>query len=701
MKVLGWSVAAFSVLVAVASFATGDTSLLLLVGFGLVASITTMRSLNISAYLKIFVAIFSSETILFGAAAVANTLDWWPSLLDDFRMPLSVAVTVALFSIIVYAVSYVRVVRRMTTIADLYFSISTPTRAHVWPFPSFAANERTLAIAMVTFLVVINQLQVLFSILISFVSRDLFNAIQNYNAADFWHALLISFPILAFPYIASLIVEFVVASTLIIRWRTWLTDHYTTRWLERHNHYRMGLAGVTSDNPDQRIAEDIYRFIDGGGIGYGIYTFTILLISTLSSLVSFSILLWTLSATFTIPGTTVVIPGFLFWCALLYAAIGTIAIHLIGRPLSRLSFTRQRYEADFRFALARLREYGEQVALLSGEASERAVLSQRFSAVVRNYFDIVSCRKKMMTFQQSYNQISPFIPYLVAAPFYFAHKITLGVMQQTARAFSEVNSSLTFFVTYYVQLAEYKSVLDRLNSFDQSLSQVEALSTAGHRTAKADTPFALSDLSVRLPDGSDLLAKVTLALREGEDVLLTGPSGSGKSTLFRVVSGIWPYWDGGVALPPAADVMLLPQKPYLPIGTLRTAITYPSTARVYGEADIRAAMVAVELAAFVDKLDVEDNWTQRLSGGEQQRVAIARAILAKPRWLFLDEATSAMDEEIEKKIYAALTEHLPETTIVSIGHRTSLVRLHDRQIEMRKTAAGRFEPVDCVEQAAE
>jgi putative ATP-binding cassette transporter len=702
MKILGLLVAAFSLVVGVAAAFSQQYSLFLLAGFGLVASVTTMRAATISGYLKIFIAIFSTETILFGAAALLDALDLWPALLDDFKMPLSVAVTVALFSILVYAVSHLPLVRRMSDIADLYFASPSMTTARIWPFPAFRARERTLAIMMVAFLVVINQLQVLFSILISFVSRDLFNAIQNYDAPAFWHALLIAFPILAFPYIASLIIEFVVSSTLVIRWRQWLTDYYVGRWLNGHTHYRMGLLGATSDNPDQRIAEDIYRFIDGGGTGYGIYTFTILLISTLSSLVSFSILLWTLSSTFTIPGTMIVIPGFLFWCALIYASIGTVLIHLIGAPLSALSFTRQRFEADFRFSLARLREYGEQVALLSGEASEKAVIGGRFGAIVKNYYDIVACRKKMMTFSSSYNQISPFIPYLVAAPFYFAHKITLGIMQQTARAFSEVNSSLTFFVTYYVQLAEYKSVLDRLSLFDQALQQVETRPTTMQTVmAESDSALILKDVSVRLPDGSNLLANVNLQLRQGQDVLLMGPSGSGKSTLFRVVSGIWPYCEGDMNIPAGASFMLLPQKPYMPIGTLRTAVTYPATSDVYDEPTIIAALKAVELGSFADKLDIEDNWSQRLSGGEQQRLAVARAILAKPRWLFLDEATSAMDEPIEERIYASIATHLPDTTIVSIGHRSSLVRLHDRQIEMRKTDAGDFAPVDRLVQAAE
>ena len=475
MKALGFLVGAFSIFCAVAAATTGQTSFYLVAGFGLAAAITTFLSTPVSAYLKIFIGIFSVETIVFGANALAVATKHWPESLSDFAMPSSLPVTAELFSILVYAVSFVPLVHRMTVIADRYFDETAPADIRFPPFNWLRTSERAWAVTMIVILVLINQVQVFLSILISFVSRDLFNAIQAYDSAGFWHQLLVVFPILASPYIISKVIEFLLQSALIIRWRRWLTDDYSARWLDGHNHYRMSLAGVGVDNPDQRISEDISRFIDGGQIGYGLYTFSVILISQLSTFVSFAILLWVLSADLTFPGTNIVIPGFLLWCALIYAAVGSLATHLIGRPLARLSFARQHYEANFRFSLARLREYSEQVALLAGEHNEKASLHERFKSVVSNYYSIVFVQARLMFFTAFFGQYSGFIPYAITAPFYFAKKIKLGLMQQVSRAFSEVNQALTFFITYYQQLAEYVSVLDRLSTFDRDLETGEAM----------------------------------------------------------------------------------------------------------------------------------------------------------------------------------------------------------------------------------
>jgi putative ATP-binding cassette transporter len=483
---------------------------------------------------------------------------------------------------------------------------------------------------------------------------------------------------------------------LIIRWRRWLTEHYVGNWLDGATHYRMGLKGLNADNPDQRIAEDVNRFIDGGQVGYGIYSYSILLISTLSSLVSFAVILWTLSSDFTIPGTDIAVPGFLFWVALIYSAIGTLVTHLIGRSLVGLYFDRQRYEADFRFSLARLREYSEQIALLKGEQAERRLSMGRFGRIFSNYLQIVDRRKRLMAFTATYGQISPFIPYIVAAPFYFAGKIQLGVMSQTAGAFGRVESALNFFVTYYTSLADFKAVLDRLSSFDDAIARSHELEKANAITKPAapGNGIHIAGLDLALPDGRTIVTNARLTFAAREPVLVVGPSGSGKSTLLRAVSGIWPFGKGEVSVPAGASVMLLPQKPYIPIGSLRNAITYPNDPASVDDAALRKALDVALLAPFAERLDEEDNWTQRLSGGEQQRLAIARALLARPDWLFLDEATSALDEESEALLYRALAEHLPGTTIVSIGHRSTLNAFHQRRIQMTKGADGVFTPAE-------
>jgi putative ATP-binding cassette transporter len=695
MQKLGVAVGVFGLLSLFVAVHSGDTDLYLLASAAFVCAYTTWRCAWISSFLKIFAAIFSSELIAFGLARLVQVEGLWPAALKDYALPESMALTVAVFSILVFAVSHIGVVRQMTRIAELYFHVDEKSSAHIWPFRPFQARERVIAIAMIVVLVLINQAQVGISVRLSFFNRDWFNAIQEKNAGEFWRQLLYIFMPWAFVYVTSAVIEFVVQSFLIIRWRRWLTGHYVSRWLGGHTHYRMALSGGQTDNPDQRIAEDVNRFIDGGTEGYGIYSYSILLISTLSSLVSFSIVLWDLSGNYAIPGTELRIPGFLFWVVLIYAAVGTLVTHLIGHKLSGLYFERQHREADFRFSLARLREYNEQIALLSGEKAERSSLMRRFAAIIANYLLIINTRKQLIGFTATYRQLSQIIPYIITAPFYFAGKIQLGVMTQTARAFDTVEGALTFFITYYTSLADFKSVLDRLSSFDAAIEHAGAIE-APPPARGADAHIALDDLTLSLPDGRRIVEAKHLAFSQGESVLLSGPSGSGKSTLFRAIAGIWPYRQGEISIPSGARVMLLPQRPYVPIGSLANAIVYPGDAGSFSEAAIEDALQAARLGAFKSRLHEEDAWSQRLSGGEQQRVAIARALLAKPDWLFLDEATSALDEKLECDIYHMLSERLPKTTIVSIGHRSTLERFHMRHLAMEAGENGLFSPAEKV-----
>ncbi|TDX65675.1 putative ATP-binding cassette transporter [Methylosinus sp. sav-2] len=697
MQGLGAAVAVFAALTLAAGAHLGDANLFLLAATAGLCAFTTWRSAAISSFLKIFVSIFSVETIVFGVARLLAEESLWPAALADYALPESLPLTVAVFSISVFAVSHIPVVREMTRIADLYFDSSDRGEGNVLGLFRFGARERSIAVAMIVLLVLINQAQVGVNVRLSFFNRDFFNAIQEKNADAFWSLLLYVFTPWAFTYIISAVIEFVVQSLMIIRWRRWLTEHYVSRWLGDHTHYRMALAGSQTDNPDQRIAEDVNRFIDGGTDGYGIYSYTILLIQTLSSLVSFSIVLWGLSGNYAFPGTDIFIPGFLFWVALLYAAVGTVVTHLLGRTLSGLYFERQHREADFRFSLARLREYSEQVALLSGETAERSSLVSRFTAIIVNYLRIVTTRKKMISFTATYGQLSPIIPYLLTAPFYFAGKINLGVMTQTSGAFDKVQDALTFFVTYYTSLANFKAVLDRLASFDEAIERAATMGAAAPKIEHGASPeIAVHDLALSLPDGRRIVEARDLVFRPAESTLLTGPSGSGKSTLFRGIAGIWPYGEGRVRTPDDAKLLLLPQKPYIPIGTLAEAIAYPSAPDAFSRRAVEEALDAARLGPFKYRLDEEDSWSQRLSGGEQQRVAVARALLAEPDWLFLDEATSALDEKLEGEIYAMLRERLPNTTIISIGHRSSLLAFHQRHIAMEQEADGTFAPREAV-----
>jgi putative ATP-binding cassette transporter len=704
MKILSLAVAAFGLFALIFGLEIENGWEIGIGVSALLCAAATYMASTISSYLKIFVVIFSVEAIVFGLLVSVSNAGMWPAGYGDYTLPNQLPITVAVFAILAYLVSHIGVVRQMTGIADLYYENNERGSAQIWPLPAFSALERRIAVAMVIFLVLVNQMQVGISVKLSFFNRDWFNAIQSKDETAFWQLLLFVFTPWAFTYVVSAVIEFVVQQMLVIRWRRWLTQYFVADWLGEHAHYRMTLLGSQADNPDQRIAEDVNRFIDGGNEGYGIYSYSILLISTLSSLVAFVVLLWNLSTNFTVPGTDIHVPGFLFWVALVYALIGTLFTHLIGRPLVALYFQRQTVEASFRFSLARLREYSEQVALLSGENTERAALGSRFGAIIRNYLDLVFWRKWLTAFISLYGQISPIIPYVFAAPFYFAGKIQLGVMTQTAQAFGRVESALTFFVTYYSSLANFKSVVDRLTSFAAAINRAKGMAAAGptRLPAREGAPsVALEGLAIALPDGRRIIETEGLAYAAGETALLGGPSGSGKSTLFRAISGIWPFGEGRIHVPDGAEVMVVPQKPYIPIGTLRAAISYPGGTDAYADADIRRALDDARIGFLADQLDREDIWSQRLSGGEQQRVAIARALLKKPDWLFLDEATSALDEKLEADLYQILTQRLPKTTIVSIGHRSTLAAFHVRQLHMTEGDGGRFTPRDAKAEAAE
>ena len=704
MKILSFGVAAFGLFALVMGLTGGGVWEVGLGVAALLCAVTTYLSAWISSYLKIFVAIFSVETIVFGLMVAIDKAGLWPAGYADYTLPNPLPITVAVFSILTYVLAQVSVVRQMTRIADLYFEATERGAARVWPLPRYTALERRIAVAMVAFLVLVNQLQVGITVKLNFFNRDWFNAIQNHDATAFWQLLLFVFTPWAFTYVASAVFEFVVQQMLVIRWRRWLTDYFVAHWLGGHAHYRMTLAGAEADNPDQRIAEDVNRFIDGGTEGYGIYSYSILLISTLSSLVSFAVVLWGLSENFTLPGTDIHVPGFLFWIALIYAAVGTLITHLIGRSLVGLYFQRQAVEATFRFSLARLREYSEQVALLAGEPAEQSALGGRFGAIITNYLQLVFWRKWLLAFTALYGQISPIIPYIFAAPFYFAGTIQLGVMTQTAGAFSRVEGALTFFINYYASLANFKSVVDRLTSFAGAIERAKGLASAGPTLSGAPAnaaAVALENLEIALPDGRHIVEAKRLSFEAGEGALLAGPSGSGKSTLFRSISGIWPFGEGRVLVPAGDVVMVVPQKPYIPIGALRAAVCYPAPPDAYREEDIRKALADAHIGFLADQLDREDVWSQRLSGGEQQRVAIARALLEKPDWLFLDEATSALDEKLEAELYRMLKQRLPKTTIVSIGHRSTLVAFHARRLDMIEGAAGQFTPRDTKAEAAE
>jgi putative ATP-binding cassette transporter len=511
-----------------------------------------------------------------------------------------------------------------------------------------------------------------------------YDALQHKNATAFGYELMV-FCALAGSFILLAVYQLYLSQGLQIRWRQWMTNRLLGSWLKDSTPYRMQLSGDCADNPDQRIAEDIKLFVSNTlSLGTG-------LLGAVVTLGSFIVILWGLSgaAPLTLFGHALGIPGYLVWVAIVYAVAGTAITHWIGRPLVDLDIEQQRREADFRAGLLRVRENAEQIALLKGEAAERRRLMAHFAKVKDNWTAIMGRQKRLTFFTAGYSQVQVIVPILAAGPAYFASAISLGGLMQTASAFARVEGALSFFVKAYPQLAQWKSIIERLDGFERSIANV-ACPGAALEVVECDVECSINalDLDLRKPDGSALLTIENIELAVGEATLLTGRSGAGKSTLLRVLAGIWPHAQGRIEMPAGARLLVLPQRPYLPEGSLRDAITFPRVLPVDEDARITILLAEVGLSRLADRLDEEAHWQQRLSLGEQQRLTVVRSILFEPDWLLLDEATASLDEPAERQIYTLIRERLPRATIVSVGHRSTLRALHNRCIEVDRRHAG-------------
>ena len=559
------------------------------------------------------------------------------------------------------------------------------TLAIIWRLarPYFFSEDRWAGRVLLGTVIAIELSVVAINVMLNQWNNRFYNALQERN----WDAFIYEigfFCVLAAIYIVLAVYQLYLNQWLQIRWRRWMTRHYLDHWLAGANHYRMQLLGDAADNPDQRIAEDINMFIDRT------LTISVGLLSAIVTLVSFVVILWTLSAAAPLHlfGASFTIPGYLVWAALLYAAVGTTLTHLIGWPLVSLNFRQQRFEADFRFNLVRVRENSEQIALLGGETAERERLLDRFGYVVGNFLLIMQRTKKLTFLTAGYTQISIVFPFIVISPAYFAGAIQLGGLMQTASAFTSVQTALSFFVNAYRSLAEWRAVIARLDGFNIAAERARAAATAPQAiavsTREGRDRVEIDDLLVRLPQGTPLVAADDIAIAAGERVLLTGPSGSGKSTLFRAIAGTWPFGAGTIRVPKGAKLMALPQRPYFPIGTLTAAVTYPDEPGTFGAEALSEVITAVGLPALAGRITEEAHWNRMLSLGEQQRLGIARAVLQAPDYLFLDEATASLDEPAEAALYRLLNARLKRTTIVSIGHRSTLAAFHRRGLVLER-----------------
>ena len=557
----------------------------------------------------------------------------------------------------------------------------------VWELamPYWRSEEKVRAWTLLAAIVGMTLGIVYMLVLLNEWNRQFYNALETKASEDFY-VLMLQFSLLAAVFIVLSIYRTYLQQMLAMRWRIWLTKQYLGEWLANRVYYRLELDQLGTDNPDQRIAEDLRLFTSGTlSLGLGLLRETV-------TVVSFVAILWTLSGplVFMLGGTQVNIPAYMVWAALLYAIGGTIVTYYVGRPLVGLNFQQERLEADFRFNLVRMREYAEGVALYGGEESERRGHLSRLERIRQNWFALMHYTKRLGALTIGYGQIAVVFPYFVAGHRYFSGAIPLGGLTQIAGAFGQVQSSLSWFVDSYADLANWKASVDRLLTFHHAVERAtaDAQAKSGERVSAPAAGALHADIDELALPGKDgvpgrvILAGAQLDIKPGEKLLLTGPSGSGKSTLFRVLAGIWPFGRSRVSVPEGARMLFLPQKPYIPIGTLRAAVAYPADGAAFSDDAIREALNQVSLGALDERLDEERNWSMTLSGGEQQRLAVARALLHKPEWLFMDEATSALDEAGERRIYEVIGEHLPRATLVSIAHNPRVADYHDRRLAL-------------------
>jgi len=543
--------------------------------------------------------------------------------------------------------------------------------------PFWFSEERWPALGMLTLVVVLTLFSVFLTVQFNLLFQTIWDDLQKFDLPGFWTQML-KFCVLAFFWVTSGVFNQFFTMQLQNRWRRWMTRRFLEHWLSEKSHYLWQLTDKKTDNPDQRIAEDVRDFVSNS------LNLTLGLLNQIVTFFSFLTILWTMSGPLAIPlggGRIFSLPGYMTWACLLYSILGTWLTHKIGRPLIGLNYQQQLLEANFRFGLVRLRENGESIALSGGENMEEQSLKNHFQHVFGNFRSIIFKQLHLNLFTSGFGQLALIFPLVVASPQYFAKKIGIGGIQRVMDAFGQVQGALSWVVNNYVTLAYWRSVVERLEGFElevQLTKQMHAQAQNLLRPAAGQVTIRLEQVALSLPENSTpLTAPLNIEFKKGHSVLISGPSGCGKSTLLRALYGIWPFHQGLITLPEKATILVMPQKPYLPVGTLKAAFTYPKAETEFSDSEIFHVLSLCRLDHFKDRLAEPENWALILSVGEQQRVAWARVFLQKPQWIFLDEATSALDEEAQQRLYSALKKQLPETTMISVAHRQDPKEYHE------------------------
>lgn len=550
--------------------------------------------------------------------------------------------------------------------------------------PYWNSEEKKSARLYLAAIITLTIAAVYMTLLLNEWFNSFYSALQNYDSDAVYRGLL-RFTGLAFAHIAFAVYSYYLQQRLALRWRKWMTKNYLAKWTGQQMYYRLEMFSQgTADNPDQRISEDINLFTART------LSFMSGLLRSATTIVCFIFVLWNLSEvlSFSAAGQEIHIYGYLVWTALAYSVLGTWITHKVGHRLVSLNYLQQKLEADFRFSMVRLRETAESVAFYNGAAKEEAFLSNRFMTLLRNTLFIIKKQKQLSWLTNSYAQIAIIFPFVVAVPRYLSQNISLGGLMQIANCFGKVQDAMSYFVDVYASLAEWQSCAERLLSFDKHIAAIEKeTEEKSGSLVREETHdrLRLADVTISVPAMDEnkrtreIISSASCTIKSGEHVILKGPSGSGKSTLLRTLAGFWPYVKGHISMPAPSEIMFIPQKPYIPMGTSAEAASYPL--ETADEEILSPLLVECGLSHLMEKPDTEADWSHILSLGEQQKLAFARVFLRKPKWVFLDEATSAMDEETEEKMYRLLTA-LPGTTVISIGHRSTLDKWHDRVLHI-------------------
>lgn len=541
----------------------------------------------------------------------------------------------------------------------------------------WCSEEKWKARGLLAVVILLNMISIYLLLAVTSWYNEFYTILQNYSYQAFWQSIG-KFTILALLIIILSVYALYLQQMLQIKWRTWMTKEYLHKWLHQQNYYKLQMNNSDTDNPDQRIQEDLNLFVNLTlTLGIGLF-------KQLMILVCFIVMLWILSGSFTfnLAGHSLTITGFMVWVTLIYSIFGTLMTNKIGHQLIGLNFTQQKVEADFRFSLVRLRENSEAIAFYHGEQPETDNFKIRFVKIIKNFRQIMQRQKILTGITVSYSQIAIILPILIAAPRYFGEMLSIGWLMQTLTAFGKVQDALSYFVNSYTDIAQWSSVIRRLSSFSLHMHDAD--------TVHADVTFQKGDnlraenLSISLPNnGKTILDNFSFNLAAGDNLIITGPSGCGKSTLLRTLAGIWPIASGKITMP-KGSILFLPQRPYLPLGTLRQAIYYPSTVPSVDSIDLAHLLTLCGLKQFISQLETENDWSRILSLGEQQRLAFIRVLLQKPQWVFLDEATSSLDENAQTAMYSLLQQELPYTTVISVSHRPALTNYHQYVLTMGK-----------------